>query len=959
MQRGSDRSRGRGNPDRGRPPRGTSPSGSGRGGDRGLPRSGPVPRGGRGRGGSFVPREQGGIFGEGQPAVIDSRLANSAEDRLILSFKSLSLRQDAMPPRPDYGTKGKPIKLRTNFFPIRVPKGPLHEYDVSISPRDVSNRRVRRRIFQLAESTQDWFSNGLKGRVAHDSSAKLIAANLLPQPLTITLTYFEDDDVEGRIKEQGKKEYTLTIKYIQPIETDGLQQYLVGHAQYRNYDILPVISALNLILSAHPNRTQTGAGVMVGKNRYFFPPVSPQSQSSLGGGLEAWRGYFSSVRPSFNQLMVNVNVCATAFYSEGNLAEAMIAFEQASFGARMSAFVQRIRVKTDHLGHQKTVKRLAKFNAKQHKFEAQELGGTVTVEEYFRRKYKITLHYPNLPLVDVGGSKAIFLPPEVCTILPGQPFRGRLLDEQTGEMIKVSAKPPNVNANAIAVGGLRELGFVRGPNVSPVLDVFGVSIGNDMAVVPARILTPPRIRYGKGEQSVDEKASWNLRNVIFTEGAKLGPWTVLVIKDSNRYDEFSDAQDPELRNVIEGFASMCRTCGISVTQTPPLIAVAELPRKDPQDPIRTQAINAIRSALMATKQKPAFLLVILSNSDKHIYSGLKHLCDVYLDVPNVCVQSPRIRRERGQLQYFANVALKVNMKLGGVNHAVDEASISKLRQPSTMLVGMDVTHPGLSTVKGTPSIAAVVASVDLRFSQYPASMRIQESKKEMITDLREMMEERLLAYRTKNRDLPQRILVYRDGVSEGQFSIVVRDEIPKIRASFRKFDTVQSQYRPKLTVVICGKRHHTRFYPTEAANADHNGNPKPGTIVDRGVTAIYEFDFFLQAHGGLQGTTRPTHYYVVCNEMDLNADDLQSLTNTISYTFARATKAVSLAAPAYYADLACERGRCYLHKLLMGFSETTTTTTSGSTAEEDVFKEAEKLWNGGVKGKLKESMFYL
>src|SRR5712672_3121870 len=223
----------------------------------------------------------------------------------------------------------------------------------------------------------------------------------------------------------------------------------------------------------------------------------------------------------------------------------------------------------------------------------------------------------------------------------------------------------------------------------------------------------------------------------------------------------------------------------------------------------------------------------------------------------------------------------------------------------------------------------------------------------MITDLREMMEERLLAYRTRNRDLPQRILVYRDGVSEvcpwclfhpamsdipsvqGQFSIVVQDEIPKIRASFRKFDTTQSQYRPKLTVVICGKRHHTRFYPTEAANGDHNGNPKPGTIVDRGVTAIYEFDFFLQAHGGLQGTTRPTHYYVVCNEMDMNADDLQSLTNTISYTFARATKAVSLAAPAYYADLACERGRCYLHKLLMGISDVTTTATSGSTAEEE------------------------
>src|SRR5258707_8043119 len=47
------------------------------------------------------------IFAEGQPAVVDPRLANSAEDRLILSFKSLSLRQDAMPPRPDFGTKGR------------------------------------------------------------------------------------------------------------------------------------------------------------------------------------------------------------------------------------------------------------------------------------------------------------------------------------------------------------------------------------------------------------------------------------------------------------------------------------------------------------------------------------------------------------------------------------------------------------------------------------------------------------------------------------------------------------------------------------------------------------------------------------------------------------------------------------------------------------------------------------
>jgi eukaryotic translation initiation factor 2C len=111
------------------------------------------------------------------------------------------------------------------------------------------------------------------------------------------------------------------------------------------------------------------------------------------------------------------------------------------------------------------------------------------------------------------------------------------------------------------------------------------------------------------------------------------------------------------------------------------------------------------------------------------------------------------------------------------------------------------------------------------------------------------------------------------------------------------------------------------------------------------------------AHGGLQGTTRPTHYYVVHDEIGFAADQLQTLTNSVSYMFARATKAVSLVSPAYYADLACERGRCYLHKLLQGFSSGGNTATSGG--EDAIIREAETSWHRGVSGKLKETMFYL
>lgn len=46
------------------------------------------------------------------------------------------------------------------------------------------------------------------------------------------------------------------------------------------------------------------------------------------------------------------------------------------------------------------------------------------------------------------------------------------------------------------------------------------------------------------------------------------------------------------------------------------------------------------------------------------------------------------------------------------------------------------------------------------------------------------------------------------------------------------------EYKPKLSIIICGKRHHARFYPTDSANAVRNGNTKPGTVVDRGITSM-------------------------------------------------------------------------------------------------------------------------
>jgi len=123
---------------------------------------------------------------------------------------------------------------------------------------------------------------------------------------------------------------------------------------------------------------------MVGRNRFFFPsPSSPPVP--LGGGLEAWKGFYSSVRVTFKQLMVNVNVCTTAFYTPGNLAEAMMSFRNASFGARDTAFVKGVRIQAIHLGYKKTVKAVSRLRPREYEFDCAEFGGSITVEQYFKR----------------------------------------------------------------------------------------------------------------------------------------------------------------------------------------------------------------------------------------------------------------------------------------------------------------------------------------------------------------------------------------------------------------------------------------------------------------------------------------------------------------------------------------------------------------------------------------------
>ena len=94
-------------------------------------------------------------------------------------------------------------------------------------------------------------------------------------------------------------------------------------------------------------------------------------------------------------------------------------------------------------------------------------------------------------------------------------------------------------------------------------------------------------------------------------------------------------------------------------------------------------------------------------------------------------------------------------------------------------------------------------------------MRIQDGaqNEEIIHDMKKITKSLLLKFHQANKGRkPEKIIMFRDGVSEGQFLIVLASELVAIREACKE---LEDGYKPEITYVVVQKRHHTRFFPVD------------------------------------------------------------------------------------------------------------------------------------------------
>jgi len=168
--------------------------------------------------------------------------------------------------------------------------------------------------------------------------------------------------------------------------------------------------------------------------------------------------------------------------------------------------------------------------------------------------------------------------------------------------------------------------------------------------------------------------------------------------------------------------------------------------------------------------------------------------------------------------------------------------------------------------------------------------------------LERLMSEAVQAFYGKLGTHPSRVIFYRDGVADSQFSGVHEHEILGAKNAFHSFGMDATE----LVFIVAQKRNAARLFRVGQDGrvpGGQDGAPRPGTVVDTDIVS-HEFDFYLQGAYALKGTPHPVHYHVLRNDPQLSSDELQRFTFDLCHLYERCTKSVSLPAPLMWAHIA-------------------------------------------------------
>ncbi|KAJ5887940.1 hypothetical protein N7495_007981 [Penicillium taxi] len=820
-------------------------------------------------------------------------------------------------PRRGHNTSGKEVELIMNAYKIsKFPTTPVHQYQVTMYMNgkvlDDKPRMVRR-------AWAAW------------TAEQNILRDIIFDGSHTAWSMFERRTCTGLVKlEVGYTEpsdlvdVTVEIIHRRKIFLAPVNEWLT---QQRAVDerVIEALIFLDHLVRAWPSATFTPY-----KHAYYFHDKYLARDAGrdpmwhkIGKGASVYRGIFQMIRPSMCGLVLNVDAAHAVFWSRDRLIEtarqllACRTVEQAfklllpskngpsrEFHA-LNKHIKGVRVfpiyKNCPFVKQKNfnIKELSVYFADTHIIEvvdkATGKAELMTVEKYFKKKYDVTLVYPKTPLVLMTRGEKIFYPMELVTHTDLGRYNHKLDDVQLGEMIKFTAKRP-----ALRYDHILKYKKLLCHDTDPNLESYGLQVDPNMLKVKARLLPNPEIQFaGNAKINPGVKGRWDLRGKKFLRPNKvpLKHWAI---------GHFSGHRNSLNKEQIDYFVTMFTQIykghGGTIQDRP---LIMEL-----KDDVGA-AVRILHDSLgKANKADPQLMIFIVPTKDMFVYHRIKKNCDCRFGVPSQVLQSTNVIQNNPI--FISNFLMKVNAKLGGITNRVLPTRTGTGLRPFSLIIGADVTHAAVGV--WTPSLAAMCVSADQHGISYMGGAECNGEHQETIyianvrCILFPLVREWIKTVGKGNK--PKFVYYLRDGVSESEYSNILNKEVPDIRKVIGEACGGDG-WKGKLTVITANKRHHIRAFPNpkDKRAADNNGNPLPGTLIDRDIVSPHGWDFLLYSHTAIQGTARPVHYKVLLDEMVHKPDDLVNMIYEHSYQYVRSTTSVSIHPAIYYAHLISVRAR--------------------------------------------------
>ncbi|XP_056417479.1 piwi-like protein 4 isoform X2 [Hyla sarda] len=357
---------------------------------------------------------------------------------------------------------------------------------------------------------------------------------------------------------------------------------------------------------------------------------------------------------------------------------------------------------------------------------------------------------------------------------------------------------------------------------SAELAKWGLRLENQLSIT-GRVIPPEKICLRDGICQPASAADWSrdTRSGRIIHAKPLSSWLLLF---SHRNGDVAEQLVQCLMKVGDGM-------GFSI-DNPKIVQVEDGP------------VSFLRALQRNVNPDLQLVFCILPSQSKDNYDSIKKYLSLEQPVPSQCVQSRTLNRQNMLMSVATKIAMQIVCKTGGELWAVE------IPLKSLMVIGIDVNKDAINK---SQSVVGFVASTNSTLTRWFSQCMIQKTSTDFADCLKVCMKGAIEKWQKSNNALPGRIIVYRDGVGDGQLQMLLDYEIPQFLGFFK-------ESRP-----------------------------------------AYRYDFFLISQNARQGTVNPTYYNVLYDTNGLRPDHLQRLTYKMCHLYYNWPGVIRVPAPCQYA----------------------------------------------------------